>query len=96
MVQEGSLRVDEAILWLSDSSIDIKSRIEAVNDLLESLDALQLNDYQEFLSKLIPGVIQVLDEEQPSFLSLSYEQVRKSRVRALIGLSATRNCVRVF
>ncbi|QSL64955.1 hypothetical protein MERGE_002259 [Pneumocystis wakefieldiae] len=84
MVQEGSLRVDEAILWLSDSSIDIKSRIEAVNDLLESLDALQLNDYQEFLSKLIPGVIQVLDEEQPSFLSLSYEQKLRAGVLNLL------------
>ncbi|EMR10214.1 hypothetical protein PNEG_01486 [Pneumocystis murina B123] len=74
MVQEVPIRIDQAVLWLSDPSTDIKNKIEAVNELLESLDALQLNDYQGFLSKLIPVMIQVLDEGEPSFNSLSHEQ----------------------
>ncbi|KAG5438769.1 hypothetical protein PCANB_002489 [Pneumocystis canis] len=67
-------RIDLIISQFSEFSTDIKSKIEIINELLEFLDVLQSNDYHNFLSKLIPAIIQVLNDEQSNLYDFSLEQ----------------------
>ncbi|CCJ31022.1 unnamed protein product [Pneumocystis jirovecii] len=77
-------RMDPVIARLSDPSKDIKSKIDAATELLEFLDAPQLDDYQGFLFKLIPAIIQVLDNEQQNFSNFSLEQKLRGNVLNLL------------
>ncbi|KAK9475364.1 uncharacterized protein V1510DRAFT_427714 [Dipodascopsis tothii] len=79
------LSADAILQRLSDPSADAKAKLVVATDLRDSLETYQTpQEYPRFLARFIPVLISVLENDQPSFLTVSPEHKLRNLLLEII------------
>ncbi|KAI9104837.1 hypothetical protein DFS34DRAFT_691063 [Phlyctochytrium arcticum] len=69
---------------VSDSTIDIQTRLGIVNELRESIETFQDDEHQKFITTLTPKFCSILIDEAPAFISNAPVQKLRSTILEII------------